>query len=76
MVTPFAGVWIEINVSLPLTGYSSVTPFAGVWIEMYTQGMATSAVNVTPFAGVWIEIYTKVDKVKLQTCHSLCGSVE
>ena len=33
-VTPLAGVWIEISVSLkPLYGIE-VTPLAGVWIEI------------------------------------------
>ena len=35
IVTPFAGVWIEIDVAL-LSGNNgnNVTPFAGVWIEI------------------------------------------
>ena len=35
MVTPFAGVWIEIAVrKREYRGWTGVTPFAGVWIEM------------------------------------------
>ena len=34
MVTPFAGVWIEIAMAPMLGMYRAVTPFAGVWIEM------------------------------------------
>ena len=35
VVTPFAGVWIEIVIRpLLLSFWITVTPFAGVWIEM------------------------------------------
>ena len=34
LVTPFAGVWIEITDVEPLTQALAVTPFAGVWIEI------------------------------------------
>ena len=34
LVTPFAGVWIEIHVTAPSVYEPLVTPFAGVWIEM------------------------------------------
>ena len=33
-VTPFAGVWIEIDIYLLPSDSPPVTPFAGVWIEM------------------------------------------
>ena len=33
-VTPFAGVWIEINVLQVQPIFQRVTPFAGVWIEI------------------------------------------
>ena len=33
-VTPFAGVWIEINLLYKYCNAVAVTPFAGVWIEM------------------------------------------
>ena len=35
MVTPFAGVWIEIRGKEELKKYKRVTPFAGVWIEIF-----------------------------------------
>ena len=57
VVTPLAGVWIEI-VENPADGAQElVTPLAGVWIEIfnvYKDG--TKLVGVTPLAGVWIEI--------------------
>ena len=34
MVTPFAGVWIEIDYDGVSGDSSGVTPFAGVWIEI------------------------------------------
>ena len=33
-VTPFAGVWIEINWNALMKYLLIVTPFAGVWIEI------------------------------------------
>ena len=56
VVTPCAGVWIEISISSVLTGFHLVTPCAGVWIEIwYTHGEHGQP-HVTPCAGVWIEI--------------------
>ena len=34
MVTPFAGVWIEIPYQMLFIESVCVTPFAGVWIEI------------------------------------------
>ncbi len=34
IVTPFAGVWIEISAGRLVLFRFLVTPFAGVWIEM------------------------------------------
>ena len=34
VVTPFAGVWIEIVYNGDMIVGIPVTPFAGVWIEM------------------------------------------
>ncbi len=56
IVTPFAGVWIEILANGSQNKEKGVTPFAGVWIEILPSGYTTLAQNVTPFAGVWIEI--------------------
>ena len=33
-VTPFVGVWIEINIETYISAPSNVTPFVGVWIEI------------------------------------------
>ena len=34
MVTPYAGVWIEIDIFLTQVDIQKVTPYAGVWIEI------------------------------------------
>ena len=34
MVTPLAGVWIEIFVRVVINNRIAVTPLAGVWIEI------------------------------------------
>ena len=34
LVTPFAGVWIEIAGIIRISHPRIVTPFAGVWIEI------------------------------------------
>ncbi len=56
IVTPFAGVWIEILKNVMEFIYREVTPFAGVWIEIEKVIYRKCASFVTPFAGVWIEI--------------------
>ena len=58
MVTPLAGVWIEIGVPINQENYNLVTPLAGVWIEIYDVQSSYPYVMVTPLAGVWIEILT------------------
>ncbi len=58
-VTPFMGVWIEIDVNGIKINIISVTPFMGVWIEITTFSATEVADAVTPFMGVWIEI-TKI----------------
>ena len=56
MVTPYAGVWIEITSSKTEVTKVSVTPYAGVWIEIMIIQKHILGVFVTPYAGVWIEI--------------------
>ena len=33
-VAPFAGAWIEMALSLPISRSNAVAPFAGAWIEI------------------------------------------
>ena len=58
LVTPLAGVWIEIHQAMKDMGFTRVTPLAGVWIEIYTVAGKNLTDDVTPLAGVWIEITT------------------
>ena len=37
VVTPFAGVWVEIRVQHRENNTHLVTPLAGVWIEMLSS---------------------------------------
>ena len=75
-VTPFVGVWIEINrcgaflsasMSLPL--WECGLKFINFYPERATR-------LVTPFVGVWIEIEDELGKIIKSACHSLCGSVD
>ena len=57
LVTPRAGVWIEINMAAKASDTGFVTPRAGVLIEIkMPTSTSASAARVTPRAGVWIEI--------------------
>ena len=42
MVTPYAGVWIEIVTSVLIKLINPVTPYAGVWIEICMAGCCYS----------------------------------
>ena len=56
MVTPLAGVWIEISVAASVAISDTVTPLAGVWIEIISKCGVSDCYAVTPLAGVWIEM--------------------
>ena len=56
VVTPLAGVWIEIVSGYGCERSDIVTPLAGVWIEITSMEISLTAALVTPLAGVWIEI--------------------
>ena len=56
VVTPLAGVWIEILPAASVSNQHSVTPLAGVWIEIAPYIISPPAAIVTPLAGVWIEM--------------------
>ena len=76
MVTPLAGVWIEIPQFPLLTGTPPVTPLAGVWIEIVMLSQEFIELSVTPLAGVWIEILQLNDFQGNIVGHSPCGSVD
>ena len=75
-VTPFAGVWIEMNFGGGTANERIVTPFAGVWIEIVLSFPSSTDQMVTPFAGVWIEIFRVFKVHDICQCHSLRGSVD
>ncbi len=76
MVTPLAGVWIEIWPQLIHPLALPVTPLAGVWIEIFEPDRMMLNLKVTPLAGVWIEIYDEMNRFLSGICHSPCGSVD
>ena len=76
VVTPFAGVWIEIHNGREVWPHLTVTPFAGVWIEIATAWSLSFELIVTPFAGVWIEIQRRLRSILTEPRHSLRGSVD
>jgi len=77
LVTPLAGVWIEIAFAPLICLKAIVTPLAGVWIEILgEQPFYKKAATVTPLAGVWIEILHHPFRNILYARHSPCGSVD
>ena len=52
VVTPRAGVWIEIGIICPKIAIKTVTPRAGVWIEITQHKEDRAAVPERPRAGV------------------------
>ena len=76
VVTPFAGVWIEILAQQDMIALRAVTPFAGVWIEMIWPSSSLAAVIVTPFAGVWIEMASNLCGTGKSVGHPLRGGVD
>ena len=56
LVTPFTGVWIEMQIHNRRLLSGRVTPFTGVWIEILSFTPSRCYWWVTPFTGVWIEM--------------------
>ena len=56
IVTPRAGVWVEIPRMQAPEPTRQVTPRAGVWVEINEKEARNEAKYVTPRAGVWVEI--------------------
>ncbi len=75
LVTPCAGVWIEIVVWRLIWCVSVVTPCAGVWIEMLGIGYVRWAISSLPVRECGLKY--PCDRLQHQYyCHSLCGSVD
>ena len=75
MVTPYAGVWIEI-VNLGMgRKWSVVTPYAGVWIEM-TQNYLLRTGNMSlPTRECGLKWWKRQEGLEMHG-HSLRGSVD
>ena len=56
LVTPLAGVWVEIIYANHLLPTVVVTPLAGVWVEITEYNKDGVIDLVTPLAGVWVEM--------------------
>ena len=76
LVTPRAGVWIEMSTTSSIKIKPTVTPRAGVWIEIAAITWIILLTQVTPRAGVWIEIKNDELSSILSASHSPCGSVD
>ncbi len=76
LVTPFVGVWIEIEMGRQCLLLKIVTPFVGVWIEIIGLVAFGATALVTPFVGVWIEISVPPLVCMSYHRHSLRGSVD
>ena len=76
MVTPFAGVWIEIPCAWepPVTAASLPSRECGLKFDMSIH--LSPSLYVTPFAGVWIEIPCACEPPVTAARHSLRGSVD
>ena len=75
MVTPLAGVWVEIMSISSFLISISVTPLAGVWVEIEEKRLSNLKYIVTPLAGVWVEILWEQRIPEKEAGHSPCGSV-
>ena len=57
LVTPFAGVWIEIAIDTAQSNISTLSPPSrGCGLKCLWEHGSNADLRVTPFAGVWIEI--------------------
>ena len=56
MVTPYAGVWIEITIAAAVFGRIWSLPTRECGLKFIRNRQQHEPVLVTPYAGVWIEI--------------------
>ncbi len=76
VVTPLAGVWIEISKSSESSSSSSSLPLRECGLKFMLVVSFIQMVHVTPLAGVWIEIKRIYLTYQIAKCHSPCGSVD
>ena len=76
IVTPFAGVWIEIAPELSIRNVRRSLPSRECGLKFLHLSNDFVCHFVTPFAGVWIEIQVSVYRSSDKSSHSLRGSVD
>ncbi len=75
MVTPLAGVWVEIVISLTWYVQNWVTPLAGVWVEIGVLGdIQPDDTTSLPLRECGLKFQALGADGK-EKCHSPCGSV-
>ena len=75
MVTPYAGVWIEMIVSNNDSRLFCVTPYAGVWIEIEITPYISSRSESLPTRECGLKFFQK-STIGFDHRHSLRGSVD
>ena len=76
LVTPLAGVWIEIVRGDLSKCISKSLPLRECGLKYTPDCLALQKPRVTPLAGVWIEIVSIIYGYKGVEGHSPCGSVD
>ncbi len=75
-VTPLAGVWIEIKVTIAIFLPNRVTPLAGVWIEIIPVNTAIPLSRTSlPLRECGLK-YISPPLFIIKRRHSPCGSVD
>ena len=75
IVTPIAGVWIEIHQSQEYAKQIDVTPIAGVWIEILVWDEKNPDQPSLPLRECGLKS-DGIDEELPFNCHSHCGSVD
>ncbi len=77
VVTPFAGVWIEIYYKEVKAKARGVTPFAGVWIEIFMVYLSEHLhVSSLPSRECGLKSFSAIRPTGESQRHSLRGSVD
>ena len=76
VVTPYAGVWIEIVIPTFHCQSVSSLPTRECGLKYSGAHRPLTRSKVTPYAGVWIEIVLINGEYVTATGHSLRGSVD
>ena len=75
LVTPYAGVWIEIKIIWNPSKSCDVTPYAGVWIEISIRNIIDVLTTSLPTRECGLKYkYSRCNVIAVS--HSLRGSVD